>query len=55
LKKFSWTEKISCMTKFIEKLEDKNIKYTIQTNAKFKYQNIFIGKANKQEIMTEEI
>jgi len=55
LKKFSWEKKIICIMRFIEKLEDEKIKYAIQTNSKFKCQNIFIGKADKREVMVKGI
>jgi len=50
LKKISWEGKISVMTKFVKKLEEEDIKYAIQTNNKFKCQNIFIGKADEGQV-----
>ena len=55
LKKFSWGEKIICMMRFVEKLEDESIKYAIQTNTKFRCQNLFVGRADKREIIVKGI
>jgi len=55
LKKFYWGETISSMMRFIEKLEDEDIKYTIETNTKFRCQNIFISKVDERETIVKGI
>jgi len=56
LKSFKWDGKTSasCM-KFIEKLEDENIRYAIETNFKFECQNIYIERKDKPKIHLLEL
>ena len=41
--------------RFIERLEDENIKYTIETDSKFKCQKIYISKADERQTIVEDI
>ena len=53
-KSFKWgSTTIDTLMKFIEELEDANIKYAILTSCKFRCQNIYISKKDKTRIPFE--
>jgi hypothetical protein len=56
LKSFKWGSTTGAsFIKFIEKLEDENIKYAIEANSTFKCQNVYIEKKDKPKISLLEL
>ena len=55
LKKFYWGETISSIMKFIERLEDENINYAIETNCRHRCQIIYISSRDKENFRISEL
>jgi|AntAceMinimDraft_4_1070372.scaffolds.fasta_scaffold09403_5 hypothetical protein len=55
LKKFDWEEKIVSITEFINKLEEANAIYAIETNTQAKCQCVWIEEGDLEEVKMRKI
>ncbi len=55
LKLFRWGETTSSIMKFIERLEDENIKYAIEGDKEHRCQKIYIEREDKTKIRLLEL